>query len=191
MIEYCQSYRGYVTLGGKDDLARPIQQINHLGTTVDAEIVFPYGMHANLAVGSLVTVLNICDQPSNKIAFGGMPNRRETLPVNEVMFFHPITGAKIHFKNNGEIFIKSGPTELTIDSANNVTIISNVAITGNVTIDGNLDVTGNINSDASITAATEVTAGTVTVTGHDHDFAYIGAGDGSSPQAGTTDPGQG
>lgn len=95
--------RAVVTNGGKDDTARPTQQLKYLGGTVDAEIFFPYGMHANLPVNATAIMFSMMCQSSNKIAMGSLPNRRKTLPVGDVMFYHPLTGAEIHFTGNGGI----------------------------------------------------------------------------------------
>lgn len=53
---------------------------------------------------------------------------------------------------------------------------------GDLDVDGKISATGDIESDG------DVKAGSVSLTDHDHDFAYVGAGTGSSPQTGTTEP---
>ncbi len=64
--------------------------------------------------------------------------------------------------------------------ANKITIVSDIEQTGNKTLTGKLD------TDSTITASGEITGNGVKVSAHTHQFQYVGAGQGATPQSGTT-----
>ena len=61
-----------------------------------------------------------------------------------------------------------------------------IAIVADITQTGSKAMTGGLNSGGSITATGEVEGKGVKLSTHTHDFQYIGAGQGSSPQNATT-----
>ena len=144
--------RAIVTKPGLDDGNFAIQQISHNGKTGDCEIVFPYGMHANLPPESYVLVFSIDGNEENRAGIGGVPVERiRNLPEKEVVFFHPFTKSKIHFKNNGDI---------DIDSKNDV----NITINGNVNLSAkNVNVTCE-NIDAIASSNVDITCQSATIT---------------------------
>lgn len=146
--------RAIVTKAGKDDGALAVQQISHNGKASQSEIVFPYGVHANLPVDSLLTCFLIEGVEQNKAAIGGMPqNRIKNLPVGEVVFFHPLTKSKLHFKNGGEIevvAVKDGEKKnITIDLLN-MTITAEEDFTVNCS-KANVNATDSVNIDSPLT----------------------------------------
>ncbi len=169
--------RAVITKAGSDDTIRPVQQMEYLGRTTDAEIIFPYGVHANLPAGCMMTVIPILDQSSNLVAFGGLPNERIQVEEGEVVFFHPLTKAKIHFKADGNIEIDSleKDVQITCNSAS-ITASSSVDITApETTVDGNFTVTG----DTSL-------SDTVTSNGKDISDTHVHGGSPSAPSGGVT-----
>lgn len=152
--------RAVITGSNEDDTARPVQSIRYFNRDTEAEIIFPYGVHANLPEDSLMIVFPVCDQDGNLVAIGGMPDKRIQVEQGEVVFFHPITKAKIHFKNNGDIDIDSLDKDINV-SMNNGTITASGNVTINVAGDANLSVDGTLN----VTAPSTVWNGDITLTG--------------------------
>lgn len=159
--------RGVISNAGKDDTARPVQQLDMLGKTTDAEIIFPYGVHANLPPSSLLVVLPVLDQSSNLVAFGGLPNERITVEEGEVVFFHPQTKAKIHFKANGDIDIES-PGTINVN-----------AETTKWT--GNINLTGDITASGTITGTTDVVFAGISSKTHIHPVSGASTGAPGNP----------
>ena len=113
---------------GVDSDQYPVQQVSYLGKAVASFIAMPYGSHANLPVNELGILLQISTQEQNRAVIPLSPKRRpKGLAPGEVVYYHPITGSKIHFRNNGDIDVTAPNTNLA----------------GNVTISGNLNVAGN------------------------------------------------
>ena len=63
---------------------------------------------------------------------------------------------------------------------NKITIVADIEQTGNKTL------TGTLSTDSTITASGEITGNGVKLSAHTHEFQYVGAGQGSSPQTGST-----
>ena len=107
-----------------------------------------------------------------------VPNKKncsETYPEDGTKLIIRSKNAKITITDNGET------ADVSIDS-NTITMAApdGVSITGNVNVDGTIHATQNVTAGDNNTA----------LVGHTHGFNYIGAGQGSSPQTGTTDPTQ-
>lgn len=103
-------------------------------------------------------------------------------------------------KNCSDTYPEDG-TKLIIRSKNAKITITDNGETADVSIDSDtitmsapsgVSITGDVNVDGTIHATTNVTAGenNTALVGHTHSFEYIGAGQGSTPQTGTTDPTQ-
>jgi len=91
-----------------NDSQFPVFQVEYMGKTADVALIFPYGQFASLPKGQLLVVQSIGAEESNRVALGsGDPSDRPEIDEGEVIYFHPQTGATIHFKNSGEIEIKS------------------------------------------------------------------------------------
>lgn len=156
--------RATVTAAGSDDKDVAVQQVTYLGKTGDCEIVFPYGMHANLPEDAILLMYSVQANSENRAGIGGVPKERiKNLPEKEVVFFHPFTKSKIHFRNNSDIDIETnGNVNINCINANvdctdvNLTCDTAVAnisatfditcptttFTGNVIVNGLLNVSG-------------------------------------------------
>ncbi len=147
--------RALITKGGADDKQFPIQQITYKGKVTEAEIIFPYGVHANLSAdkNTLCTVFAIDGQEDYLTAMGYTPDLRpKLLAEGEVVFYHPLTQSKVHFRNNGDIDI-----DVTGDNGDlNVTIKKdlNITVAGDATITAGGDINATAGGNANIVAST-------------------------------------
>jgi phage gp45-like len=129
-----------ITAGGLDDKDAPVQQIEYMGKVASGVMVFPFGFHANVDPDSLGIKLSYNAQPENRAVFPfSFLKRPKHLATGEVVVYHPKTGTKIHFRDNGDI-----------------DVVANTAKSGNVNITCN-DVTVNAAGDAKIDAVGDVT----------------------------------
>lgn len=160
-----------VTNTSADDGQIPVQQVSDHGKLSNVAVLMPYGLHANMTIDTLVTLLALNGDTSNAVAIGGYTKNRPKMAAGENCIFHPPTGAIIHFKEDGNIYITPGNSRIYLD--------------GNLTVTGDITCNGDITCD-NLEAAQEVEAGDVTLTGHTHAYTWTDpAGDG------TTDPGEG
>lgn len=175
--------RALITKGGDDDKDFAIQQVTYLGKVADCEIVFPYGVHANLPPDAILMMFSVGGQDDDRAAIGGTPkDRPRELPVGEMVLYHPPTKSEIRFRNSGDIDIDTIGNDqegnININAQNtNVNIVENstvtvggnsvVGITGNstVTVGGNatIAVIGNVSLD--VTGEMTVTCPTTNWTG--------------------------
>jgi len=177
MIEFARNMikRAVITMGGTDDKELPIQQLSYNGKVADAEIIFPYGVHANLSAdnNTLCVVFAVDGQEDYRAAMGYTPGLRpKPLEEGEVVFYHPLTQSKMHFRNNGDIDIdvsgENGDLNITIKKDLNITIGGDATIgvtgtatvtapttnwTGNINLTGDLDVTGATSLSSTVTSA--------------------------------------
>lgn len=101
--------RARITKPGPDDADYNVQQISYFDKVADAEMVFPYGMSANLPKDSLVLLFNVNGNEQNRAGIGSLPpERKRNLEDGEVAFFHPLTKSFIYFRNRGHIEIDTG-----------------------------------------------------------------------------------
>lgn len=116
-----------ITRAGKDDQTYPVQQATYLGRVTDAFVLFPYGMHANLPADQLGLMLD----ERGRVFMGTSAVGRIAVEDGEVVFYHPGTLSKLHFKANGDIDITAGKVtitgdlEVTGDTALGATVTSN------------------------------------------------------------------
>lgn len=192
--------RAVVTRAGDDSGNLAIQQISYNGTTGDCDIIFPYGMHANLPIDSLITVVSIEANEENRAGIGGLPaDRIKNLPEGEVVFFHPGTKSKIHFKNDGNVDVETnGDLNINADGDVNVTATGDVNVDAkNVIVEAatNIDFTATtLNIDVTNLNITGTTAfiGSITANGkviddtHGHTQDADGGGDSEQPISGVT-----
>ncbi len=108
--------RATITKGGADDGQFNIQQVTYLGKVADCEVIFPYGMSANLPKDALLVMFNVNANEQNRAGIGTLPNeRKKNLETGEVAFFHPFTKSFIYFRNSGDIDIDtSQATEFVV-----------------------------------------------------------------------------
>jgi hypothetical protein len=110
------------TKAGDDTGDFPVQQVGYLAKVGDTVMWFPYGMHANIPADELVLMVSMQGNPEARVSIPGSPQKRvKPLAASEVVFFHPSTGSKLHFKANGDIEIMS-----TKDAA--ITVAGDAAI---------------------------------------------------------------
>lgn len=125
--------RARVSRTDDDSGKLPIQQCDFMGDTANFIALFPYGHHANLPVDSLVTLLSVNGQEQNLAGIGEVPEKRiKNLESGEVVFFHPTTKTRIHFKNNGDLDIDVvGDVNLNANNVNIDAAVSNIGVGGN------------------------------------------------------------
>lgn len=128
----------------------PVQQVEYLGKPVDVVVVMPYGSHANIPENFLGLLLQISNQEQNRVVIPTSPKERpHPIESGEVIYFHPVTGSKIHLKNNGDVDI----------TAPNINFIGNVTISGNLTVDGDTALGANVTSNGVNISDTHVHGG--------------------------------
>jgi len=135
------NWSAQITKVGDESKSYPIQQFTMNGRTGDAYIAAPYGMHYNLPVNQ--EALNI--SPDGTILMGIDPVGRIKVEAGEVVFYHPKTKSKIHFKNNKDIDIET-ETDInaTCDNAN-INAATMATITApDIKLDGNVEITGTL-----------------------------------------------
>lgn len=118
-----------ITRKGTEAGVYPVQQGTYLDRVTDFIALFPYGMHANLPVGQLCLLID----EKGRIIVGTSCVGRIVVEEGEVVFYHPKTKAKIHFRNSGDIDIDM-PGKLNVTSAGDVNVTAtNVNIDASVT----------------------------------------------------------
>ena len=123
--------------GADKEKALPDQQASVLGRLGDYIIIYPYGMYCDLPNDVWMTSLG-------KGRLIPATSSRPASARGEIVLFHPVTGDKIHLKNDGSIDVVAG-------SAVNVTA-PEVIVNGNVTITGNLAVQGATTLSTNVTS---------------------------------------
>lgn len=114
--------------------------------------------------------------------------------------------------DNTQLVIKSDHLSITMtdqtdpeqesqdEPVRNISIVGDVVITGKVDITGDVNITGKLTASSDIESTGgkvkakenvesengDIKAGNVSLKNHTHNFNYVGAGQGSTPQSGTT-----
>lgn len=160
-----------------DDQQFPEQQIKYKGKVANAIMLWPYGMHGNAAIDSLLLMMNIGADDSNRAGIPLSLKDRPMMAADEFCLFHPKTQSIIHFKSNsGDIDIdvvknnqgniNINAVQANITASNSVTIDTpETTITGNVQIDGALNVNQDITGLMDIIATALVQGATLTISG--------------------------
>lgn len=129
----------------KDQQQFATQKVEYLGKVADATMVFPYGMHANVAIDSLTLLFSVQGNPDNRAAIAWLPKSLPDLKPDEVAFFHPkIPNLIIKLQEDGQLLIKSA-VKVFVDAPE-------AEFTGNVKINGNLEVVGSTTLSATVTS---------------------------------------
>ncbi len=105
----------------------PIQQSTSLGRISDVFVLFPFGMHANVPVDQLGLLID----RQGKIFMGTSAVGRIVVEEGEVVFYHPKSKSKIHFRDSGDVDVET-QTDVNIN-ANNVNIdaaVTNLGVGG-------------------------------------------------------------
>lgn len=154
-MNFLSNWLAKITKGGDEELSFPIQQFEMNDRIGDAYITAPYGMHYNLPADQ--PALNI--SPDGTILMGIDPIGRIKVEAGEVVFYHPITKSKIHFKNNHDIDIETEADLNAVCDNLNATVETKATVTapesefiGNVTVTGNLTVTGSTTLSSTVTS---------------------------------------
>lgn len=106
----------------------PIQQATYLGRVADFFTLFPYGMHANLPKDQLGLIID----EQGRVIIGVSAVGRIKVEEGEVVFFHPQTKSKIHFKNSGNIAIETAAdVDVSADNVNIDASTTNLGVGGN------------------------------------------------------------
>lgn len=155
-MNFLSNWLAKITKGGDEKLSFPIQQFEMNGRIGDSYIVSPYGVHANLPENQ--PAINV--SPDGTILMGIDPIGRIKVEAGEVVFYHPITKSKIHFKNNHDIDVET-EADVNIQCKNiNASVSEDInAIVGG---DLNATVTGDIVASCDNLNATATTKVTIT-----------------------------
>lgn len=144
--------RAYVSLVHTDNKIYSYAQISYLGSTLDAETLYPYGMNANAPLNSAAIVFNINADESNRVCMCYTPDRRfKDLKEGEVQIGNGLTQASIKFSHDGKIQIVTD-ADVEITSSAKVKIISSTDVEINATnikIAGDVDITGDLSVSGS------------------------------------------
>ena len=132
-MNFLGNWLAKITKKGNETGSFPIQQFEMNGRIGDAYVVSPYGMHANLPANQ--PALNM--SPDGTILMGIDPIGRIKVESGEVVFYHPVTKSKTHYKNDGDIDI----TAPNVNYSGNVNIAGNLTVAGHTTLN-TLEVTG-------------------------------------------------
>jgi phage baseplate assembly protein gpV len=124
----------------------------------------PYGSHANVPEDFMAVLFQLSAQEQNRVVLPiSIFERPHPIGSGEVVYYHPVTGSQIHFKNNGDIDVTTkANVNVSCDNAN-VTCLTKATVTapnidliGNVSITGTLDVGGVSNFAANVIAQANV-----------------------------------
>lgn len=136
--------RGLVTLPGSDADPYCRTQVSYMGKTKNIEVVFPYGLAANLPENALVLLFNVQGQEENMAGIGNTPTQRfKNLAPGEVVVGSPRFGNYVKFGASGVIEIAStGALNVTVPGSANLTVAGETKLmgTGKITIDGSGEV---------------------------------------------------
>lgn len=134
---------GRITRKGSEKGTYPIQQATYLGRVSDFVVLFPYGMHANLPVDQLGLLID----EDGRIFMGTSAVGRITVEEGEVVFYHPQTKSKTHYRVNGDIDIDTVDGNININGKN-----VNIVASEKVVVDSTGDVDITTSGDANVTA---------------------------------------
>lgn len=151
----------------------PIQQVEYLEKTGDSFVVLPYGMHANIPADFLGLLLSAKEQDRFVIPLSSK-ERVHPVASGELVLFHPVTGSKVHFKNNGDIDIETAAdinatcNNINVSAAAKATVTApDIALIGDVAITGTLSISDAVTAASSVAVAGALTQGGKDV-GKDH-----------------------
>lgn len=158
--------------------AFPTQIVGYFDKYGDSLLWFPYGFHASPGVGELNLIIGIGGNSDDRVNMPGSPRQRpRDLVSGEVVVYHPKTGSRVHFKDNGDVEVTSITKILA--TAPNVEIVASVKVlltTPEVQMTGNLDVDGDLNVDGNVELVGTTTIEGFDFTGHTHGGVETGSG---------------
>lgn len=145
-----------------DEDPYPHQRVSYLGKEGEAQTWYPYGYNALAPRGSLALMWALAGDSNAYVAMPGSPQQRVKVLEGEVVMYHPLTGSKVHFKQDGSIDIESalainvnGGADVNV-TADNILITGETKVEGfttmnNVHVLGTLVVEGNSDFQAALT----------------------------------------
>lgn len=140
------------------------QQVGYMEKVGDALVVMPYGTHANVPQDYLGLLLSANEQSKFVIPLSSK-ERVKPVESGEVVFFHPVTKSKVHFKNNGDIDIETDADVNVICKDINATC-SNINATASANITATcVQASVTASAKADVTAPLIELTGAVTITG--------------------------
>lgn len=149
-----------VKTAGTDAGNYPTQELSYNGRPArNSAVWYPYGFHAVAEAGSMALLLYAGGQPDARVHLSGSPRERPRINAGEVVVYCPVTGAKVHFRKNGDIDITS-PADVNVNALNvNATATTkatvtapDIDLTGDVNITGALTVSGILNANGVLNA---------------------------------------
>ncbi len=179
----------------------PYQSIEYLGLGSVPSISWtPYGLHSSPPPDSVCLLVCLQGDEGARVHMAGSPNKRPvTLEEGEVVMYHPKTGSRVHFKDNGDIKVTS--STLVSIVAPETTMSGNLTVTGDVTVeDGGITVEsgsittegilGNITANLGTikTLVGEITAIGKPMSTHVHAATGLTAPSGGGAVTGSTAP---
>ena len=113
----------------------PYQSVEYLGSGPVPSISWtPYGLHSSPPSDSACLLVCLQGDEGARVHMSGSPNKRPvTLEEGEVVMYHPKTGSRVHFKDNGDIKVTSS-TLVSIE-APETTMSGNLTVSGDVTVE--------------------------------------------------------
>lgn len=136
---------------GSDEDPYPHQQVTYLGTGGESQVWFPYGFHALAPAGTLALMFAMSGDSDSRTHMPGSPRERTKVKEGEVVMYHPKTGAKVHFKDDGTIEIVAAEgSPVKIETTGDIECDSTtLRQTGALNVVGGLTLGGAINHNGS------------------------------------------
>ncbi len=141
---------------GNDTDPYPTQRMGFLGKIGTSQTWFPYGFSAHAPAGALALMFAVGGDSDAHVHLPGSPQSRPELKQGEVVMYHPASGAKVHFQEDGSIEVTSA-IDVTINggaavnvNAINIGLTGDVTITGNAVVSGTMDVNDTLNANADL-----------------------------------------
>lgn len=162
------------------------QRVNYLrrGAGRSASI-YPYGFSAAAPAGILSAMLSISGKTDARAHMPISGPERIRLKSGEVVVFHPSTGAKAHFKEDGSIDIES-PLDVSVVAGRNATVVAATlaSITAPaITLEGDVTVTGTLDAAGTITAGGDlVDQNSIELSAHVHQDGFHPTTDNGPPK---------
>lgn len=177
-----------ISFAGDDSKQVPEQQVSYNGKPCQSIAWYPYGFHAIADEDCFCVIGTIGANSEERVHLVTSMLKRPRGEKGEVFVYHPNTGNKIHFKNDGTVVLEATsdvtvitPTKVVLD-APDVEITGNLDVTGDVGVGGDVGVTGAVDLASTLTVlgnttlTEEVVSGTEYIGGR-HEHNRIGTGD--------------
>jgi len=147
-----------------------LQQVTYLGKTSKVVTWTPYGFDSSPPKGKLALLFSLLLSADDQVALVGSPGEGPELAEGEVAVYHPATGNRVHFLDDGRIEI-IGTDDILIrpGSEKKVEIDGNLEVTGDATVAGAAVAQTTLDVQGAATFTNSVTSGGKDVGGeHTH-----------------------